>query len=89
MANDQRIDSLIDIPAVKKEFDQVMEMLDQLGITIKKSNANPNTNFTDSIKQQKESIKQLAEEEAKLTQAEKNLEDQMEKTVQAAKAIIT
>lgn len=83
---EERIDSIIDLPAVKKEFDQVMEMLEALGVSIKNSpsvgGAGP---MSQGIAERKAGIKELQAQTEALTATEKKLETQIDATVAAAK----
>lgn len=82
----ERIDSIIDIPAVKKEFDQVLEMLDKLGMSIKESN-NPSGagSMAQSLTERKNAMKDLQAQTEKMINADKQLETQMDAVVSAAK----
>lgn len=84
MAQD-RIDSIIDIPAVKKEFDQVLEMLDKLGVSIKNSSSPSGMgSMAQSLTDRKNAMKDLQVQTEQLIATEKKLETQVDRVVASA-----
>lgn len=83
---EERIDSIIDLPAVKKEFDQVMDMLEALGVSIKNSpSVGGSGPMSQGIAERKAGIKELQTQTEALISTEKKLETQIDATVAAAK----
>lgn len=86
---EERIDSIIDIPAIKKEFEQVLAMINQLGDAIKSTGAPTGAGaFGDSLAQRKAAMKDLQSQTEAMIQADKKLETQIQSTVTTAKEAV-
>lgn len=89
MPGEGRIDSIIDIPAVRAEYDQLIKMLEQLGISIKNAgNGEGLKNMNDSLKAYREASKTANKATDEMVAGVKRLDQQMDKTVSAAKAFV-
>lgn len=82
----ERIDSIIDIPAVKKEFDEVIGMLDKLGVAIKSSSSPTGSgSMAQSLTERKAAMAGLQAQTEQMIATEKKLEQQVDAVVEAAK----
>lgn len=82
----ERIDSIIDIPAVKKEFDEVLGLLDKLGVSIKNSsNPTGSGSMAQSLTERKTAMAGLQAQTEQMIATEKKLEAQVDAVVEAAK----
>lgn len=90
MPGQERIESLVDIPAVKKEFDILKGFLEELGITIASSGKGDGFRaMADSFSKAKQGVKDLDDQTKKLQDTTDKVTDQQrayDKTVIEAKA---
>lgn len=86
---EERIDSLFDIPAVKKEFEEVLGMLEKLGLAIKGINNPQGAGAVGaSLAEKKAAMKDLQAQTEMMIAVEKKLEAQVEATTAAAKEAV-
>lgn len=90
MPGQERIDSLFDIPSVKKEFDEVEKMLGVLGKSISDGKAvEKNLKIAQSLQERKQAVAELLDVQLKLAQVDKGFEGQMTQLIASMKEMAT